>query len=253
LVMDSAGNIYGTTTTGGANHYGTIFKLTPSGQETVLYSFCGNNQCGPAYTGALVLDSQGNIYGTTPYTGTNDSGTIYKLSPAGVMTVLYNFCSQTNCADGGIPYAGVFMDSAGNLYGTTYQGGIGGYQGKGVLYKLSASGQYSVLHSFGSSPGDGTNPRAGVTMDSRGNLYGVTDAGGTFSLGTVYKYSRTGVESVLWNFGSGTDGARPWNVPLLDSNGIFLYGTTAYGGATNYGTVWKLAVVGPSISDPAVK
>jgi uncharacterized repeat protein (TIGR03803 family) len=136
LVRDSAGNLYGTTQFGGANGNGTIFKVDPTGNETVLYSFCSQSGCADGYWpySGLVRDSAGNLYGTTFYGGANGAGAVFELDTGGVETVLYSFCSQSNCADGANPYAGLVLDSEGNLYGTTEGGGT---VGNGTVFRLA--------------------------------------------------------------------------------------------------------------------
>jgi uncharacterized repeat protein (TIGR03803 family) len=149
LILDAQGNFYGTTAGGGAYGYGTVFKLSPTGEETVLHSFSGTPD-GAAPYGGLVMDNQGNLYGTT-YGGGNSTmdcydqgcGTTFKVTPSGSETVLYNFCSQSNCSDGALPTAAMVFDGQGNLYGTTTAGGIGvcgvrpGTPGCGTVFKLT--------------------------------------------------------------------------------------------------------------------
>jgi uncharacterized repeat protein (TIGR03803 family) len=125
LIMDSAGNLYGTTAGGGANGHGTIFKIGPSGTETILYSFGASATDGQAPFAGLIMDSAGNFYGTTDGGGANGDGTVFKISTSGTETVLYSF--GANAIDGQNPTAGLIMDSAGNLYGTTYAGGAKGW------------------------------------------------------------------------------------------------------------------------------
>ncbi|MFZ0283800.1 MAG: choice-of-anchor tandem repeat GloVer-containing protein, partial [Terriglobales bacterium] len=184
LVLDSAGNLYGTTATGGFGA-GTVFKLDPSGAETVLYSFTGGPDGGLPFAG-LVRDSAGNLYGTTLIGGTSGVGTVFKLDSTGMETVLYNFCSQSGCADGSQPYASLVRDSAGNLYGTTYGGGS---NDGGTVFRLDKTGKETVLHSFCSLSGcaDGGFPYAGLVGDSSGNLYGTTSNFGAYAWGTVFE------------------------------------------------------------------
>jgi uncharacterized repeat protein (TIGR03803 family) len=146
LIQDAAGNLYGTTFQGGANHYGTVFKLDTAGHETVLYSFCSIPGCtdGQYSAVSLVQDAAGNLYGTTPYGGANTGangdqggGTLFKVDSTGQETVLYSFCSASDCTDGLQPQAGLIQDAAGNLYGTTVNGGANGY-GYGTVFKLAA-------------------------------------------------------------------------------------------------------------------
>src|ERR1700731_2244814 len=170
-ITDSSGNLYGTTDYGGSKGGGTVFKLAPDGTHTVLHSFCTSKNCadGDEPRASLVMDGAGNLYGTAN-SGGNSSyrGTVFKISPTGSETTLYSFCSQTNCADGGNPQSSLVMDPAGNLYGTTINGGetnCGTSQaGCGTVFKLAPNGTLTVLHAFqwGS---DGAFPYAGLHMD----------------------------------------------------------------------------------------
>jgi uncharacterized repeat protein (TIGR03803 family) len=200
LIMDTTGNLYGTTSNGycpggTSQGCGTVFQVTPSGTETVLYRFCSQQYCtdGAQPQAGLVMDAVGNLYGTT-YAGGNNSktGTVYKLTPSGIETVLYSFCSQRYCTDGAQPQAGLVMDKTGNLYGTTGQGGVPSRycpEGCGTVFQVTPSGKETVLYSFCGKRGcaDGMTPRAGLIMDMSGNLYGTTYAGGAYGWGTVFK------------------------------------------------------------------
>jgi len=232
VIFDSAGNLYGTTSDEG----GTLYKLDPAGQETVLYRFdCGGEGgCFPA--GGVILDAAGNLYGTTSQGGSANEGVVYKVDPAGQETVLYSF---TGGADGGGPFAGVILDAAGNLYGTTAFGGAAGY---GVVYKVGTTGEETVLYSF-TGGADGGTPYAGVILDAAGNLYGTAAQGGTANKGVVYKLDTAGQERVLYNFTGGVDGANPNAGVIRDSAGN-LYGTTVYGGVANAGVVYELYTSG---------
>ncbi len=230
---DSAGNLYGTAEYGGAAGSGIVYKLDATAQETVLYSFTGGADGGDPVAG-VIHDPAGNLYGTTLHGGTMDEGVVYKLDTAGVETVLHSF---TGGADGGLPYAGVIRDSAGNLYGTTYIGGIAG----GVVYKLDPSGDFKVLHTF-TGP-DGAYPYAGLIGDSAGNLYGTTWAGGATGHGVVFKLNPArNTYTVLYSFTGGADGSNPYAGVIRDSEGN-LYGTTYYGGP-GAGVVYELDAAG---------
>ena len=185
LLQDASGNLYGTTFAGGTNGYGTVFKVTPAGVETVLYSFSGGTD-GQYPQAGLIQDASGNLYGTTYgidlYGGTNSNGTVFKVTPSGVGTVLYSFGTGT---DGNYPYAGLIQDASGNLYGTTTGGGA---NNKGTVFKVTPAGVETVLHSFGTGT-DGRYPYAGLIQDTSGNLYGTTHGGGTNNIGTVFKIS----------------------------------------------------------------
>jgi uncharacterized repeat protein (TIGR03803 family) len=258
--IDSEGNLYGTAGFGGAHNVGDVYKLTASGQETVLHSFCSLAKCadGSAPSSGVIMDSEGNLYGTTLYGGasssghgvTSGAGVLYKLDPSGQETVLYNFCSLGNCADGALPSGRLLMDSEGNLYGTTIEGGPNGgiSAGDGVVYKVDTSGRETVLCSFGSvSCPDGANPNGGVISDSEGNLYGTTGKGGAHGKGVAFELARSGEETVLYNFCSLTncaDGEKPGGV-VRDSEGN-LYGSASNGPKENPGNglVYELSASG---------
>jgi uncharacterized repeat protein (TIGR03803 family) len=182
LAFDSQGNIYGTTSQGGATNGGVVFQVTPTGNYTVLYSF-GSGTDGRVPNGGLIRDSNGNLYGTTNFGGTTNSGIVFQLSASGTETVLYNFIGG---ADGANPLAGVVSDAKGNLYGTTSGGGKFGH---GTIFKLTPAGKHTVLYSF-TGGADGGSPEAGLILDSTGNLYGTTNSGGTGNFGTVFKLGR---------------------------------------------------------------
>jgi uncharacterized repeat protein (TIGR03803 family) len=235
LVLDKTGNLYSTTTAGGAHGYGAVFKLSASGTETVLYSFNpGNGTDGYDSLAGLVMDKKGNLYGTTYYGGASAVGTVFEVSPNGTETVLHTFSGS----DGAYPTAGLVMDKKGNLYGTASAGGVG----YGVVFEFSASGTFTILHSFNYS--DGAYPHGGLVMDIKGNLYGTTYGGGANGYGTVFKVS-AGTETVLYSFNpaNGTDGAVPYAGLVLDKTGN-LYGTTYSGGAHGYGTAFKFSAGG---------
>jgi uncharacterized repeat protein (TIGR03803 family) len=237
LVMDTAGNLYGTTYGGGAYDYGAVFKLTPSGTETVLYSFGSQTGDGNHPEAGLIMDKKGNFYGTAYEGGADGWGTVFKLTPAGKETVLYSFKGDP---DGGKPMAGLIMDKSKNLYGTTTTGGA---YGNGTVFKVTPSGNETLLYTFGSIP-DGNTPWGGVIMDTAGSLYGTTFYGGTYDDGTVFTLSPSGTETVLHSFnGSPGDGAYPLSSLIMDKKGN-TYGTTEQGGTDGYGTVFELTAAG---------
>jgi len=262
LIMDSSGNFYGTATEGGngdAACYegcGVVFKLAADGTETVLYSFCSQANCsdGAAPYAGLIMDGSGNLYGTTAAGGNGNAacqegcGVVFKLAPDGTETVLYGFCSQANCSDGDAPYAGLIMDGAGNLYGTTFSGGlnVGCSTGCGTVFKIAPDGTETVLHSFCPEANctDGDQPMGGLIMDGSGNLYGTTSNGGfhSYCCGTVFELAPDGTETVLYAFGQAqTDGIYPLAGVTMDGAGN-LYGTTSSGlNEGVLGTVFKLA------------
>jgi uncharacterized repeat protein (TIGR03803 family) len=237
VVLDSENNLYGTTLSGGANFEGTVFKLTPTGTEKVLYNFTGKSD-GGGPTGSVVR-WEGNLYGTTLTGGTSGNGNVFKLNPStGKLTNIYNF---TGGADGGGPLAGVVLDQEGNLYGTTYSGGAFGY---GTLFKVTQSGKETVFHSFEPNGTDGFSPGAGGTLNSKGNLYGATPLGGAIGAGMVFEVTSSGTETVLHSL-AGTDGIGPQGNVVFDSKGN-LYTTAYTGGALGLGSVFEVTPSGVS-------
>jgi uncharacterized repeat protein (TIGR03803 family) len=245
VVMDEKGNLYGTTQQGGAPNAGTVFKVTPSGKETILYSFKSNGT-GGEYPWAGVAIWKGNLYGTTHGGGAYGSGTVFKLTPteAGwTETILHSFGNGT---DGAYPVAGLILDKKGNLYGMTPAGGayVCGSEGCGTVFKLTPSGTETILYNFENNGTDGNTPWAGLVMDAKGNLYGTTQEGGVYGIGTVFKLTPSRSETILYSFGAtGTDGFFPQAGLVLDTQGN-LYGATPAGGAYNLGTVFKLTPSG---------
>ena len=317
LITDEAGNGYGATSAGGYNDAGTVYELSPKTGYHLVYAFRknGSGEAGGYFPqGNLILDSAGNLYGTTIYGGItnsqfpNGAGVVFKLTPTGngqpwTESVLYTFCSQANCSDGANPQAGVIFDSSGNLYGTTRNGGgmncgpigcgtvfelqpsqanwtgsviytfmgsgadggnpVGSlvFDGEGNLYgtspafwvfRLSPSNGgwvFTVIYQFGRD-GDGADPMAGLIFDSAGDLYGTTAEGGEFGLGTVFELIPnlgSWTEIILHSFAGGTDGAEPQSNLAIDSSGN-LYGTTLFGGeitkaclGSGCGTVFRLS------------
>jgi uncharacterized repeat protein (TIGR03803 family) len=234
LVVDASGNFYGTTYAGGVNGAGTVFKITATGQETVLWNF-GSGTDGQKPFGSLVLGQDGNLYGTTSEGGANGGGTVFKLTPAGVETVLWDFGAGS---DGKTPKGRLLQASDGNFYGTTESGGALTF---GAVYKLTLSGTETVLYSFAYGT-DGQGPE-GLVQGPDGTFYGITIGGGTYNAGTAFKVSPNGVESQLWSFGNGADGRNPDAAPLLSSDGNF-YGVTGSGGTNGLGTVYRLTPTG---------
>jgi uncharacterized repeat protein (TIGR03803 family) len=232
VVRDSSGNLYGTTQNGGPDNAGTVFKIDPAGEKTVLYSFTGSTDGGYPMAG-VVLDTEGNLYGTTFGGGSSGAGTVFKVDPIGEETVFYAFTGST---DGGYPEAGVIRDSKGNLYGTTYSGGT---DSLGTVFEVNANGQETVLHNFAGGS-DGALPLgASLARDSAGNLYGTTPQGGSTDFGVVFKIDTRSNETVLHTF-SATDGKIPYGTLIIDKAGN-LYGTTYQGGAYGGGVVFKIA------------
>ena len=237
LVLDNVGNLYGTTSEGGDFRVGTVFKLDTSGTETVLYSFNGSAGEGHAPGGGLLRDSAGNLYGTTLSGGDFSLGTVFRLDTNGVETVLHSFAGEPS--DGKNPVnTSLLMDTTGNLYGITAQGGTSDY---GVVYRLSRRGTFTVIHSFAGGTADGCYPYGTPVTDGLGNLYGSTrECGAVENSGTVWKVSKNGTETVLYNFtDTPSDGRHPESGVIFDPKG-HLYGATEEGGAFNFGTVYSL-------------
>jgi uncharacterized repeat protein (TIGR03803 family) len=262
LLRDSAGNVYGTTQSGGANGGGEVFELARSGDRysfQVLYSFCPAGDCsdGSWPTSDLIMDTSGDLYGTT----NSNSGSVFELVPNAKRTIwrlktLHRFCSEPSCADGtagnALTYAGAasgaLYDGSAVLYGTTNRGGA---NDGGVVFTLKPPApqkrkwHYNTIHDFcgPNCTEDGERPAAALTMDSSGHLYGTTVTGGIVRAGVVFELKRKRgkwVEILIYQFGSKTgDGGFPASQMLLDSAGN-LFGTTALGGAHQGGTVFKL-------------
>jgi len=202
VVRDTAGNLYGGTA-GGANPSctfgcGTVFELDTTGKLTVLHSFTGVPD-GFSPQAPFILDVAGNLYGTTAYggdpacNGGAGCGTVFKVDTAGTETILHSFSGGI---DGGYSPSGLVLDGAGNLYGTTAEGGA---NGAGVVFEIDNTGTESVLYSF-TGGADGFLPFGGVLMDAAGNFYGTTYSGGAYGYGTIFEVDSTGVETVLHSF-----------------------------------------------------
>jgi uncharacterized repeat protein (TIGR03803 family) len=264
LVFDSAGNLYGTTSFGGAlsacgtQGCGTVFELSPPAQSggtwtySIIYNFCtvgGNGSCldGEGPYGRLTFDPSGNLYGTTTGGGTASAagGVVFELSPGPngwTETVLHSFCSSgkfPHCLDGDEPVAGVSFDKSGNLYGTTTTGGSSKYPGGGVVYKLSNTGNgwaETVVASF-------LGGRLGgflmgeVNFDPQGNLYSTANLGGQFQFGTAFRIDPSTKKILTFSFNN-TDGAYPAAGVLIDPKTDALYGTVSGGPAG--GAVYKI-------------
>jgi uncharacterized repeat protein (TIGR03803 family) len=243
LIRDAAGDFYGTTENGGTYQYGAVFKLDPAGNETALYTFTGGID-GASPAASLIRDAAGNLYGTAAGGGNPTGecpygcGVVFKLDPAGNETVLRSFTGGT---DGGFPYAGLILDAAGNLYGTTNQGGTPngcGGNGCGVVFKLDPAGNETVLHSFTGGAG-GAILRASLIRDPAGNLYGTTAYDGAHNYGMLFGLRPNGQETAPHSF-TGTDGAYP--MATLLSYKRAPYGTTTEGGTSGGGVVFKITL-----------
>src|SRR5271165_1219898 len=250
LVFDQAGNLYGTTITGGVGNCnspsetcGVVYKLTPSNggwTESVLYSFKGGSDGGNPYAG-VIFDAAGNLYGTTALGGQYGNGTVYQLTPSGsgwVENILYAFHGGD---DGVNPTGGLIFDQSGNLYGTTSAGGPGGGGTVFMLKPSNGNWTFSVAASFtgsGSAPG----PSDSLIMDAAGDLYGTTASDGAYLTGSVFKLTPSHggwTETDLYSFTCDT-GCYPHGSVLLDAKGN-LYGTAELGGAGSGGIVWEIA------------
>ena len=243
LIQGADGNFYGTTIQGGANASGTVFKITPRGTLTTLYSFCSLTNCADgsnAHDGGVAVGlfqaTDGSFYGTTAGGGANGGGTVFKITPQGTLTTLYSFCSQANCADGDGPLGGVTQATDGNFYGTTYAGGSAPVNYGGTVFKITPEGKLTSLHTFCTQTGcpDGYYPATVPIQGTDGNLYGTT-------AGTDFNISTAGTFQTLHNIPNTY--ANPNTTLVQATNGIF-YGTTPQGGGAGLGTAYNMAVVG---------
>jgi uncharacterized repeat protein (TIGR03803 family) len=236
LIFDSAGNLFGTTTNGGLYYKGSVFELSPNGDgtwsETDLHSFNQDGKDGYNPEAGVIFDPAGNLYGTTFNGGASDEGTVFELIPNGdgswTENLLHSFVP--NRKDGYWPQCSLVLDPAGNLYGTTELGGSNG--GYGIVFRLSPNGhggwKEKVLHSFGRDGKDGHFPDARLIRDAAGSLYGTTNQGGVFGLGTVFKMKPTalgGWTEIIMHAFTKSQGNYPDAGLTLDGKGNF-YGTT---------------------------
>ena len=249
LVLGVNGSFYGTTESGGASNNGTLFEVTPTGGFTNLISFTGTNgiYLGDYSTAGLVLGTNGNLYGTTQYGGTNDpadggDGTIFQLTTNGVFTSLVSFSGTNGAWLGANPMGNLVLGADGNLYGTTQYGGTNdpATGGDGTIFRITSAGAFASLCSFNTT--NGANPQAGLVPGGNGSYYGTTFNGGSNLLGTVFKINLQGLLTPLLAFNN-ANGANPYAglVQGLDGD---LYGTTKSGGTSNYGTVYQMTPAG---------
>jgi uncharacterized repeat protein (TIGR03803 family) len=257
LVQAANGTLYGTTQgnsggCGGPNGTcGVFYKITPAGALTILYDFCavGGGSCldGTTTEAALVQASNGDFYGTNQASGAYDAGTIFKLTPSGVLTTLHSFCSlqqYEDCPDGAPAYSPLVQGTDGNLYGTTGYGGANFFDG--TAFKITPGGTFTTLHSFGTNGDLGEYPTGGLVQAANGNFYGTTEAGGATGYGSFYTMTPSGTVTTLYSFcptGNCTDGNAPTGRLLLATDGNF-YGLTTGGGANNVGTIFQLTPSG---------
>jgi uncharacterized repeat protein (TIGR03803 family) len=257
LVADSHGMLYGTTVVGGTGEIGavcdgcgTVFTVSPTNMHAVIWNFA--NQPGDAAEpyDALIVDKSGALYGTTIDGGSLGWGAVFALAPHGSVyteNVLWSFGGPQ---DGRSPYASLLAPGKGDLYGTTYGGGVAGF---GTIFRLTPSGsgyKESILWSFTGGL-DGSRPFAALIADKSGVLYGTTSTGGAYGKGVAFKLTQSGptfTESVLWSFGHKSDGSNPYGGLIIDATGS-LYGTTVYGGTRGAGTVFKLAPSGSGYAE----
>lgn len=258
LIQASDGNFYGTTLGGGAHlGNGTVFRMTPAGIVTTIYSFCTQQNCADGYSpnAALVQGADGDLYGTTSGGGTKDSGTVFKITTEGELTTLYSFCTKADCADGSNPVAELTRGSDGSVYGMTSQGGTG----SGTIFKITSSGALTTIYAFCSKLQctDGGNPKGGLIQTADGSFYGTTFSGGTDNSGTVFSVTAQGALTTIFSFCTGCAvGATPYSTLVQGTDGSF-YGTAYYGGAKGEGTAFKLMpppkVIPPSKVKPTWK
>ncbi len=222
-------NYYGTTSLGGGTtSCGTVYKITPTGILSTLYQFDSTHGC--TSNAPLVLGTDGKFYGVTTFGGTHGDGVVFKISPAGKETVIFNF----DGAHGKSPQSPLVQGTDGNFYGTAESGGT---LGSGVVFKISSSGKLTVLHGFHTDANDGQAPTAGVVQALDGNFYGVTQSGGIFGAGTIYRVNSAGTYLKLYDF-DGTTASTPYVGLIQHTSGVF-YGLTVQGGTSNSGTFYS--------------
>ena len=219
---------------GGTYNFGTIFKITSTGTLTILRHFNSLTDGANPY-GSLTIGTDGNFYGLTSTGGTSSYGTIFKITPAGVFTVLRHFSIT---ADGANPQGSLVLGSDGNFYGITRRGGVAGW---GTIFKSDPRGTYTVLRSLANAT-DGRTCYGSLAGSTDGNFYGITSTGGTFTNGTIFKVTPSGTYTVLRNMKATTDGSS--NTNSLVSSGGFLYGLCFYGGTNGQGTIIKISTTG---------
>jgi uncharacterized repeat protein (TIGR03803 family) len=238
LIQATNGLLYGVTERGGTNDDGTVFQMGWDGTVTPLYSFTAGAD-GAVPLAALTEGSDGNFYGTSYEGGPSGVGAVFKLTPAGLLTVLHAF---TNGIDGGHPMAALVQATGGNFYGTTTSGGAKNGGGGGTVFQITPAGVLTTLHAF-TNGSDGTYPMAGLALGTDGQFYGAAESGGTNSNGTVFRMSPTGVLKTIYSFMGGADGATPAATLTLGPDGAF-YGVCEEGGVNQYGTVFRITTSG---------
>ena len=251
LVLDSSGNLYGTTVMGGSQNEGAVFQTSPNGSggwtTKILYSFGSVANDGQQPHSVLVFDGSGNLYGTASAGGSEGYGTVFELTPNGSggwrEVTLHNFGILDT--DGIYPYAGLVFDGSGNLYGTTSKGGS---EGRGAVFQLTPNGSGGwtehVIHNFGVARNDGQHPYGSLIFDRSGSLYGTTNIGGSEGEGAVFELTPDGSggwsERIIHNFGVGeNDGLYPYSTLVFDGSGN-LYGVTVGGGSAANGAAFEM-------------
>lgn len=232
VIFDANGNMYGTTSKGGASGNGTIWEVAANGTYSLLHSFASSEAS--LVTGRLAADGQGNLYSAAEQGGANGDGSVFEYSAGGRLIVLHSF----DGADGQNPEFSLVMDKSGNLYGVT---GAGGTSNAGTVFKITSSGKFTSLYSF-TGGSDGDMPYGGLAIDKKGNLYGSTLAGGSDNNGTVFKVSPDGALTTLYRFTDGAAGSAPEGDILLV--GKTLYGMARNAGADNDGGVYEVTLAG---------
>lgn len=211
------------------NYFGTVFRITPAGVESVLWTF-GNGTDGQFPYGRLTLGSDGNFYGMTAEGGVNGKGTIFRITPAGAETVLWSF---GGAGDGSTPLSNLTLGTDGNFYGMTIEGGANAW---GTIFKFTPGGAETVLHSFTGGL-DGGQPEGSLLEGSDGNFYGTAEFGGAVTHGNIFQVTPSGAETVLWSFGSVvSDGLVPRGDLIVGPGGA-LYGMTEGGGVNGLGAI----------------
>lgn len=256
LIQGDDGNLFGVMQNGGAYSWGTIYEMTTSGTQTTLYSFCREANCPDGgFPISIMQGSDGSFYGITFVGGDSTcgegcgNGTIFRFSPSGKITALHEFCSESNCADGGPSEGGLLQASNGNFYGTTFSGGNQSSNGSGygTLFEITPTGTFTTLYKFCGETNcdDGENPAGGLVEGPNGNLYGTAYWGGTHDSGTVFLLTPRGRLITLHSF-TRTSGSKFTTGPngIIQTPDGSLYGTTTYGGSANYGTIFKLSPSG---------
>lgn len=237
LIQATNGLFYGVTERGGTNDDGTVFLMSPDGTVTTLYSFTAGND-GAVPLATLTQGSDGNLYGTTYEGGISNAGSIFQITPAGIVTTLHTF---TGAADGGNPYAPLVQGTDGNFYGTASTGG--GKNGYGTIFQITPAGGFTTLHTFTSSSHSGMFPTAGLIQGTDGQFYGATSSGGTNDSGTIFKISASGDFHLLYSFSGNNDGADP-SALTVGNDGCF-YGVCGTANSGNYaGTVFRITPSG---------